>query len=109
VSYLEDYQRNPEDILRAYQAGTLKTDLGLSQDIVGPGGYFLTISEFITHLEATWRRHHISVFKGIQSPPNIKVSRRARGYDHRESQIGWQPTRRYQALTKEILTSESSL
>ena len=48
--------------------------------------YFKNRDEFKKDLEEKWKMFKLSVFKRIQSPPIIAVSRRAFGYDLRESQ-----------------------
>ena len=49
----------------------------------------------------------LSVIKGVQAPPNIRVSRKGRGYDMRESvvQQGVYYTRAYQAQKEKLLAT----
>jgi NAD+ synthase (glutamine-hydrolysing) len=50
--------------------------------------YFKSRLDFKNDLEEKWRMYKLSYFKRIQAPPIIAVSRRAFGYDLRESQNG---------------------
>jgi NAD+ synthase (glutamine-hydrolysing) len=50
--------------------------------------YFKNRNEFKKDLGEKWRMYKLGYFKRIQAPPIIAVSRRAFGYDLRESQNG---------------------
>lgn len=65
--------------------------------------YFESDESFIEDLERLWKLYKINYFKRIQSPPIIAVSKRAIGFDLRESQIGVHYTRNYQAMKKKLL------
>ena len=79
-------RRNPEAILRWYSDGTLESKIGLKEGDLKK--YFLTDKDFVDDLEHKWKLYKNSVFKRIQSPPVIVLSRRAFGFDLRESQNG---------------------
>lgn len=58
---------------------------------------------FIDDLEWFFPLAEQSVFKRVQTGPIIDVSKSAFGYDERESQLPWQPTRVYDRLKQEVL------
>lgn len=58
---------------------------------------------FIVDLEWVLRQMQISVFKRIQMPPILTVSRGSFGFDFRENQAIYEQTDRYRALKAEIL------
>jgi NAD+ synthase (glutamine-hydrolysing) len=61
-------------------------------------------SAFIQDLEWVMQAWSKGIFKRIQLPPNILVSRGAFGFDYRESQMNFEQTSTYVALRKSILT-----
>jgi NAD+ synthase (glutamine-hydrolysing) len=95
-----EFRLDPEDILRYYTEGTLAQHIHCEPSLIE--SYFPTAKQFVADLEHKWRIYKISVFKRIQSPPIVTVSKRAFGYDLRESQNGIYYTREYLRL-KEIL------
>lgn len=58
---------------------------------------------FIEDLEWVLRQMRISVFKRIQMPPNITLSRGSFGFDFRENQAVYEQTDSYNKLKKQIL------
>ena len=59
---------------------------------------------FIADLERWWNLYDgLAVAKRIQSPPVLAVSRRAFGFDHRESQTPPYYSKKYYELKKELL------
>ncbi len=105
ASWVEDWQRkSPEDILQWYLAGELEARLALRPGRLGD--LFPTAADFVADLERWWRNYTgLGLAKRIQSPPILALSRRALGFDHRESQIPLQPSRRYQELKQKVLQS----
>jgi NAD+ synthase (glutamine-hydrolysing) len=95
-----EFRLDPEDILRYYTEGSLAKHLHCEQSLID--GYFPTAKQFVADLEHKWRIFKISIFKRIQTPPIITVSKRAFGYDLREAQNGIYYTREYLRL-KEVL------
>ena len=87
-SFVESWQKvTPEDILVWYSENTLEEHLGCEKGLVAK--YFPTAKEFIADLERWWNLFTgMAVAKRIQAPPILAVSRRAYGFDHRESQNG---------------------
>lgn len=72
----------PESILRAYANKTLKETLWLSKEIEE---YFPDAKSFIEELEKIWNLQKRAVFKRIQAPAIIQVSRGSFGFDYREA------------------------
>ncbi|MBM7855281.1 NAD+ synthase (glutamine-hydrolyzing) [Desulfohalotomaculum tongense] len=103
-SFVERWDRaTPEDILEWYQAGILEKKIGCKPGLVGE--VFATPADFIADLEKWWRLYNgIALAKRIQAPPVLAVSRRAFGFDHRESQVGEYYSQRYYRLKEKILT-----
>lgn len=100
LAFIED-RLDPEDILYQYSNENLEHYLDLEPGIVAE--LFEDAASFIEDLERTWRLFKISYFKRIQTPPIICVSKRAFGFDLRESQLGVHFTRRYSALKQRLL------
>lgn len=86
-SWVEDWNRkSPEDNLRAWLSGSLGEQLGVDPEL--PGRLFSDTAEFCADIERWWKLYNgMGVAKRIQSPPILAVSRRALGFDHRESQL----------------------
>lgn len=101
VKAFVEFRLDPEDILHLYAAGRLGETIHFSDELIKQ--YFNTHENFVLDLEHKWRLYKISIFKRIQAPPIIAVSKRAFGFDLRESQNGIYFTRKYQKLKSEIL------
>ncbi|MFZ5649153.1 MAG: NAD(+) synthase [Bacillota bacterium] len=106
-SFMEHWNRaTPEDILDWYAGGILEEKIGCSPGLVKK--FFAGPREFIEDLEKWWKLYTgMAVAKRIQAPPVLAVSRRAYGFDHRESQSGTYFTARYLKLKNEILQSHT--
>jgi NAD+ synthase (glutamine-hydrolysing) len=100
-----EFRFDPEKILDLYISGELEKTLMLSEGMVEK--YFPTAKAFIDDLERWWKLYELSVFKRVQAPPIIAVSRRAFGFDHRESQLESTPyfTQRYLELKEKLLNN----
>ena len=96
-----EFRLDPEDILRHYERGDLSQIIKCDHHLIDH--YFPTKAAFIADLEHKWRLYKINYFKRIQSPPIIAVSKRAFGFDLRESQNGFHFTREYLKLKAQIL------
>ena len=91
----------PEDILRAYESGTLEHLLGLPNPI---SYYFTSTEQFINDLERWWKSFNgLAVAKRIQSPPLFLVSERAFGTDLSESQLKPYFSRTYHIIKERVL------
>lgn len=95
------FRLDPEDILNYYAEGRLGEVLHCDQAYIDV--HFPNAVTFIADLEHKWRIYKISYFKRIQAPPIIAVSKRAFGFDLRESQNGIYYTQAYLKLKAKIL------
>lgn len=108
ASWMEPWSREGiEGTLHAYKAGTLLSKFGLEDRKADFLALFPTADKFIADTERWWNLFTgLSVVKRVQAPPVLAVSRRAYGYDFRES-IGSQGlTNRYKQVKKEILEGD---
>jgi NAD+ synthase (glutamine-hydrolysing) len=87
--------------LELYKNKELETMLKIETGIIEKS--FKSPLDFINDLEHKWKLYKINYFKRIQSPPIIAVSRRAFGFDLRESQNGVYFTKKYKELKEELL------
>lgn len=103
VQMFTDYRRiNPEILLEWYGKGMLCEKLGITKYLYKK--YHLDESEvFIEDLEWVVKSMQRAVFKRIQSPPIIILSKGAYGYDIRESQIPISMTAHYRKMREQIL------
>lgn len=104
-SFVEKWDRaTPEEILEWYTQGVLDEKLGCTPGLVRQT--FPGAPEFIQDLERWWNLFNgMGLAKRIQAPPVLAVSRRAFGFDYRESQNGVYYTHQYQMLKKDLLNS----
>lgn len=96
--------RSAEDIMKWYVDGTLEENLGITHETIRD--YRLDIpSEFMGDLEWFSSQIQKSVFKRIQGPPIILLSKTAYGYDRRESILPVnENSRTYDRLKAEVLS-----
>jgi NAD+ synthase (glutamine-hydrolysing) len=99
-----EFRLDPEDILRFYADGRLGEVIHCDASLID--GYFSNAAAFIADLEHKWRIFKISIFKRIQAPPILAVSKRAFGFDLRESQNGIHFTCEYLRLKNELLSNK---
>lgn len=95
-----EFRKDPEDILELYLTEKLEDKLLVPKGFIAKN--FATPADFICDLEEKWRLFNTSVFKRIQAPPIIAVSKRAFGFDLRESQNSVHFTRRFQELKENV-------
>lgn len=95
---------DPEDILKFYLNGTLASRLDIEEAVISQT--FESPRDFVNDLERVWKLFKINYFKRIQAPPIIAVSKRAFGFDLRESQIGVHFTRKYNEMKDRIMTTD---
>jgi len=81
-----EFRKDESEILDWYDQGIIETEMHLENELLKK--YFKNRDEFKKDLEEKWKLYKLSYFKRIQAPPIIAVSRRAFGYDLRESQNG---------------------
>lgn len=96
------YKTSPEDVLEWYVSGTVEEHIGCEKGLVKK--LFPDAASFIADLERWWKQFAgIAVAKRIQAPPILAVSKRAYGYDHRESQLQPFYSRKYTTLKAKLL------
>lgn len=81
-----EFRKDPKEILEWYDNKKIEEEMKLERGLIK--NYFKSRFEFKKDLEEKWKLYKLSYFKRIQSPPIIAVSRRAFGFDLRESQNG---------------------
>lgn len=98
-------RKNPEDILAWYAEGVLPEKLGVSADLVHK--VCPDKDAFVSDLERIYKLLKVSVIKGIQAPPGIRVSRKGREFDMRKSmmQNSIYYARGYEALKSQLLAA----
>ena len=97
-----EYRRHPVDFLRWFIDGTLFEQLGWNNRKKFEA-YFPDARSWAEDLEWVDRQMRINYFKRIQAPPIIVVSKRAFGFDLRESQLPEYRPRIYEELKAKVL------
>jgi NAD+ synthase (glutamine-hydrolysing) len=97
-----EYRRHPVDILQWFIDGVLFERLGWC-DRERFASYFPDVETWIDDLEWVERQLRINYFKRIQAPPVIVLSKRAFGFDLRESQLPAYAPRSYKTLKEKAL------
>ena len=101
---LIEYRRHPADLMEWLLEGRLFAELGWC----GRDGdrafadYFPTPRDWLDDLEWVEGQLRISYFKRIQSPPLIVLSKRAFGFDLRETQVPPYRPRRWRELAERV-------
>ena len=97
-----EYRRHPLDFIEWYRAGELLERIGWS-DEERFQVYFRDARSFVDDLEWLAEQVRISYFKRIQAPPIIVLSKRAFGFDLRESQLPAYTPRAYRRARESLL------
>ena len=99
---LIEYRRHPLDILEWYRTGELLERMGWDEE-KRFRAYFPNPRAFVEDLE--WIEHQVRVnyFKRIQAPPIVVLSKRAFGFDLRESQLPAYSPRAYERAKQALL------
>ena len=93
----------PEEFLAWYLDSTLDARIGCEEGLSHK--LFPDAASFISDLERWWTLFcGLSVAKRIQAPPILSISKRAYGYDHRESQLGPYYSRHYLEMKAKALS-----
>jgi NAD+ synthase (glutamine-hydrolysing) len=100
--YTDYKKRGPESIVQWYLEGTLESNLNVSTELLDRWG-LLDPKTFIEDLEWFTGLIYKNVFKRIQAPPIVITSKSAFGYDIRESQLPWTPSRKFLELKQKVL------
>ena len=99
---LIEYRRHPLDLLEWYREGTLLERIGWD-DAERFRAYFPQPRHFVDDLEWIDAQVRINCFKRIQAPPIIVLSKRAFGFDLRESQLPAYTPRAYERAKRAML------
>lgn len=103
VEATTDYmKKSPEDVMQWYLEGALEEHLGVSTELIRRWGID-DPREFVRDLEWFVAKAQGNVFKRVQSPPIIVMSKSAYGYDIRESILPNEPTPAYERLKAQVL------
>ncbi len=100
-----EFRFNPEHILDLYIKNALESEFRLEPGTLA--SIFKTPADFLADLEKNYRRLIGSYFKRVQCPPVPILSKRAFGYDLRESLLSPFFTSRYYDLKKWILSKDN--
>lgn len=99
---LIEYRRHPVDLLEWFLEESLFDNLGWN-DPTRFLAHFPTVESWLTDLEWVERQLLSSFFKRVQAPPVIVLSKRAFGFDLRESQLPAYSLKKYSALKSKVL------
>lgn len=100
-----EYRKDPVDFLHWFVNGILLEEIGWG-DREKFRAWFPDVNTWIEDLEWIARQVRINYFKRVQAPPIIVLSKRAFGFDLRESQLPAYETRRYGELKELALSME---
>lgn len=99
---LEFKKHSPEDFMRWYINGELCTKMRIKESLFTKYN-FDNPKVFIDDLEWFVSTIQKNVFKRVQSPPIVLLSKTAYGYDLRESMFAWESSLEYDRLKAKIL------
>jgi NAD+ synthase (glutamine-hydrolysing) len=94
---------DPATILEYAVSGTLEERIGCEPGTIAR--YFKTRTGFVENLEWAWRQYNVE-FKRGQTPPVFLASRRAFGFDRRDTIAAGYLTRRYQEYKQVFLSRD---
>ena len=97
-----EYRRHPLDILEWYRTGKLLERIGW-EDKQRFRDYFPEPRAFVEDLEWLERQVRVNCFKRIQAPPIVVLSKRAFGFDLRESQLPAYSPRAWERAKRALL------
>ena len=100
---LVEHRRHPLDLLEWYRAGALPERIGWG-DEDRLRAYFPDARAFVEDLEWVAGQLRASCFKRIQAPPIIVLSKRAFGFDLRESQLPAYAPRAWERAKRALLS-----
>ena len=99
---LIEYRRHPVDILEWYRTGELLERIGWEEE-ERFRAYFPDPRAFVEDLEWIERQVRVNCFKRIQAPPIVVLSKRAFGFDLRESQLPAYSPRAWERAKRTLL------
>ena len=97
-----EYRRHPLDFIEWYRAGELLERIGWN-DEARFKQYFPEPRSFVDDLEWLDAQVRVNCFKRIQAPPIVVLSKRAFGFDLRESQLPAYTPRAYRKAKEALL------
>ncbi|MCB1740301.1 MAG: NAD(+) synthase [Gammaproteobacteria bacterium] len=97
-------RRHVVDILQWFLDGSFYDRLQIEPSLVR--GYFQSTAQWVEDLEWLDRQLRINYFKRIQAPPIIVLSKRAFGFDLRESQLPAYRPRSFDSLKAAVLAKD---
>lgn len=100
---MTDYnKKSASDIMGWYLEGTMEKNLGISHELLQRWNIH-DPKVFVQDLE--WFDHTIqkNIFKRIQAPPIIIISKSAYGFDIRESQLSYETTLAHDKIKEKVL------
>ncbi len=100
-----EYRISITDIAKKYEDGTLEAYLGLESGKLDY--YFKTTEAFITNLEWAWNGYNTE-YKRVQLPPVLLTSRRAFGFDRRDTIAAPFMSQEYLATKQRLLASDTA-
>jgi len=100
-----EYRRHPADFLQWFIEGELFERLGWS-DGERFRAYFPDARSWVEDLEWVEQQVHLNYFKRVQAPPIVVLSKRAFGFDLRESQLPAYRPRTYAGLKDRVVEME---
>ncbi len=77
-----EWRTGKETLIELYKSGKISEYLQLEKPIEN---YFADEKSFVEDIEDKWRKYKLAVFKRVQAPPIVVMSRRAFGFDLRET------------------------
>lgn len=101
VRAFTEFRVGPAWVLEHYARGTLEAELLLVPGTLAT--IFPTAASFIADLEEKWRLFTSAVRKRVQAPPVAIISKRAFGYDLRESLLSPYLPQRFHAIKAALL------
>jgi len=103
INAATDYKKKtPEEIMRWYLEGTLEKNLSISYDLIKR--WDINIPEiFVKDLEWFYSQINKSIFKRVQGPPIIALTKSSYGYDIRESILPYENSVEFEKLKKKVL------
>ncbi|GAB4314967.1 MAG: hypothetical protein Kow0069_16590 [Promethearchaeota archaeon] len=104
-AFTDFLKKTPADVLHWYLEGVLGERLGVTTALLERWGLD-DPAEFVSDLEWFCQSFQTNVFKRVQAPPVVVTSKTAFGFDLREAQLPFWPSREFQRLKERVLALE---
>ncbi len=102
VRSFTEFRFNPEKVVELYLNGRLEEEFRLEAGHLAK--LFTSSNDFIKDLEKSWRMFHDAYSKRVETQPIPIISKRAFGFDLRESMLSSYFTQRYYDLKQLVLS-----